>query len=266
MLAYAANLINNPDELDVIGGKISVNNGNAQSIEQIVSFLKPAHISPDAKVLSDELLFLSRELAGASDSVIGNIDPTKASGTAIIAVRDQALLPLNEQVARFSRLVEDLARLFIDMWVAYNPLGIRVESEAGYEMISVDLLEKMKINIFVDVMKASAFDLYATEQSLLEFYGRNAISFEEFVEALPEGGAIPKNRLCEIIEKRKKSETKGFEPMEMAGGGFSGSDMDYESGFSLENEKESVLKELLTKRKELKEIIEGGKENEMQHV
>ena len=190
MLAYAANLINNPDELDVIGGKISVNNGNAQSIEQIVSYLRPAHISPDAKALSDELLFLSRELAGASDS-------------AIIAVRDQALLPLNEQVARFSRLVEDLARLFIDMWVAYNPLGIQVESEGRSEMISVDLLERMKISIFVDVVKAGSFDLYAAEQSLFDFYSKSAISFEEFVDALPEVVMGKENmiRQIQIIER-----------------------------------------------------------------
>ena len=206
MLAYAANLINNPEDLDLIGGKIAVNNANAQSIDQIVTYLRPANISSDAKNLSDELLQLSRELSGAGDSSIGNVDPTQASGAAIIAVRDQAQLPLNDQIGRFMQLVEDLARMFIDMLLAYNPKGITADFEGKKERVSVDALEKMKINIHVDVIKNSPYNLYATEESLESFLKNGEITFEEFVEALPESGSIPKNRLREILEKRKRVE------------------------------------------------------------
>ena len=206
MLAYAANLINNPEDLDLIGGKIAVNNANAQAIDQIVTYLRPANISPDAKNLSDELLQLSRELSGAGDSSIGNVDPTQASGAAIIAVRDQAQLPLNEQIGRFMQLVENLARLFIDMLVAYNPKGIVTDYEGKKEKIFADALEKMKINIHVDVIKNSPYNLYATEESLESFLKNGDITFEEFVEALPEGGSIPKNKLREILAKRNNSE------------------------------------------------------------
>ena len=43
----------------------------------------------------------------------GQIDPTQASGTAIIATRDQAALPLNEQVARYRQFVEDVGSTLV---------------------------------------------------------------------------------------------------------------------------------------------------------
>jgi len=214
MLAYAENLVNNPDELDVVGGKIAINNGNAQAVNQLVSYLSPAQISPDAKNLSDELLTLSRELAGAGDSATGSIDPTQASGTAIMAVRDQTALPLNEQVARYSQFVEDLAYLWFDLWVCYEQDGIEFEEESmdplnpepTLNRIDAATLQKLKVDVKIDVSKANPFSIYAEEQSLTNYWQAQAISFEEMVSALPEGGAAPKNKLQEIIDKRAQQQ------------------------------------------------------------
>lgn len=206
-LAYSEGLIDNPEDLDIIGAKIAVTNPNAAAINQIVSYLNPAQISGDAKALSDELISQTRELSGAGDSATGSIDPTQASGTAIIAVRDQAALPLNEQLARYSQFVEDLAYLWFDMWVAYNPNGIEVEGEEGVtETVSADVLEAMKVNVKVDVSKANPFSIYATEQGLLNLMQSGAISFEEMVEKLPEGSALPKGQLQEIVSKRAQQQ------------------------------------------------------------
>lgn len=214
MLAYAENLVNNPDELDTVGGKIAINNGNAQAVNQLVSYLNPAQISPDAKNLSDELLTLSRELAGAGDSATGTVDPTQASGTAIMAVRDQAALPLNEQVARYSQFVEDMAYLWFDLWVCYEQNGIEVEvenenpfnAEPVIKKIEAKDLQELKVDVRVDVSKANPFSIYAEEQSLTNYWQAQAISFEEMVSALPEGGAAPKNKLKEIIDNRAQQQ------------------------------------------------------------
>ena len=218
MLAYSESLINNPDDLDVIGGKIAINNGNAQAINQLISYLRPAQISPDAKNLCDELITGTKELAGAGDSATGNIDPTQASGTAIIAVRDQAQLPLNEQVARFSQFAEDLACLWFDMWVAYEAEGLEIETEQGVVTVPIDQLEELKVNVKIDVSKSNPFSLYATEQSLHNYWQAQAITFEEMVDALPAGCAAPKNKLKEIIDKRAMEEQKEAEIQKAMGG------------------------------------------------
>ena len=56
-------------------------------------------IGGDAAALQGELVVMSRELEGASDAATGQVDPTRASGEAIKAARDQSAMNLNEQTA-----------------------------------------------------------------------------------------------------------------------------------------------------------------------
>jgi len=142
-------------------------------------------------------------VAGAGDAATGAIDPTKASGTAIIAVRDQSALPLNEQMARMRQFVEDTALLWFDLWRAYNPDGIRERLEDGEIEISGEMLESLRFGIFIEVTDRDAYSKYAEEQAIGELFGRGAISFEEYVSLLRDDSTVPKARLMEIIEKRK---------------------------------------------------------------
>ena len=205
-MAYVEGAVQNPDELDLIGGKLALNGMDARAINQMVAYLNPAVISPDAKNFSDELMQVSRELAGAGDSATGSIDPTKASGTAIIAVRDQAALPLNEQVATYHQFVEDLAKLWVDVWITYHPEGLLVQVEGRKVVVTPEELERMKFEVKIDVSKTNPFSLYAEEQSLHNYWQAQAISFEELVEALPEGSAAPKNKLMALLQKRQMAQ------------------------------------------------------------
>ena len=207
-IAYNASAIQDPRDILKAGAKIGFTDGMGQGINSIIGYLMPAHTSPDAKNLTDEIIGQTRELAGAGDAATGTIDPTKASGAAIIAVRDQSALPLNEQVARYSQFVEDLAYLWFDMWRAYNPNGLTVvidDPETGEEVeefIPPEVLNNLDVNVRVDVSKRSAYDRYAQEQSLQNLFQMQAITFDEYVEALESDSVMPKGKLERIIERR----------------------------------------------------------------
>ena len=210
-VAYVESAIANPDQIDVVGAKIGVRDGNAQNIQNLISYLNPSVISPDAKNFTDELITMTKELAGAGDAATGQIDPTQASGTAIIATRDQAALPLNEQVARYRQFVEDIANLWYDIWKAYNPDGLKIESEdeMGNEttqVIPAEVLDKMMINVRIDVSQNNPFSKYAQEQAIMNLFTSQAISFEEMVEALDDDSVAPKGKLQDIIDKRGEQE------------------------------------------------------------
>lgn len=207
-LAYSENAITNPEDLDVVGAKIAVKNGSAQNINNMIAYLNPSTMSPDAKNLSDELVTMSKDLAGAGDSATGQIDPTKASGTAIIAVKDQAALPLNEQISTYKQFVEDLALLWFDIWLTYNPNGLEIiieDEEQGEQMalIPPEILEGMKVNVRIDVSQNNPFSRFAQEQSLENLFAMQAITFDEYVEALDDDAAVPKGKLKDIIDKRQ---------------------------------------------------------------
>lgn len=221
-LAYAKDMIVNPADLDKVGGKIAVKGSNVNRVNDLLSFVNPSPLSPDARNLVNELVAQSRELAGAGDAATGSIDPTQASGTAIIAVRDQTALPLNEQLARFRQFVEDMALLWYDLWIAYNPNGIEVETDEGegYVRLSPELLRQMRVNVRVDVSANNPFSRFAKEQALENLFRMGAITFEEYVDALDDDSAAPKGKLEDILAKRKQqAEMAQSQSSAMAGKG-----------------------------------------------
>ena len=208
-LAYREGAISNPASLETVGGKIAVKDANAQAVGNMIAYLNPSQISPDAKALVEEVIYQSRELAGAGDAAMGSIDPTQASGTAIIAVRDQSALPLNEQVARYQQLVEDIALLWYDLWCAYEPNGLRAETAEGEILIPREVLQEMKVQVKVDVGQANPYSRMAQEQTLGNLLTANLITFEEYVRCLPEGSAAPKGQLEKLLEERKAAQAAG---------------------------------------------------------
>lgn len=244
-IAYLGNAISNPDEIDSVGAKIEIKDGNAQNIQNYIAYLNPAVLSPDAKNLSDELMTASKELAGAGDAAMGQVDPTQASGNAIIATRDQAALPLNEQIAKYRQFVEDLALLWYDIWVAYNPNGLEIQiDDENKVMIPAETLAKMRVNVRVDVSQNNPFSKYAQEQSLISLMTSKLITFEEFVDALDDGSVTPKGKLKDILDKRK---------------------------VQLENEQEALIAQQQQQIEQLTgavnqstDVLNGGEQNEVQ--
>lgn len=118
---------------------IEVNDPMGQGIANVIAYLQPASISPYAKDIWQEIISITRDLAGAGDN-LENIDPTQASGAAITAAREAKTLNVNMQVSAYSQWMEDVALIWYDMWVAYHPNGMDVvvsaENDNGSSTIS----------------------------------------------------------------------------------------------------------------------------------
>ncbi len=121
-MIYCTDAIGDP-EVKQTGASIGVNDMNAQDVQNYVRYLSPASTSPDAYTLTEELREVTRNLAGASEAALGDINPENASGKAILAVRDAAAAPLSRQIAAYRQFVEDIGRVWFDMWAAYSPEG-----------------------------------------------------------------------------------------------------------------------------------------------
>lgn len=214
-LVYNSDQVLNPEGVSKVGSPIRVKGIAASRVTDLVAYLHPSPMSQDAKNLTDEMISQTRDLAGAGDAALGQINPENASGAAIIAVRDQAALPLNEQIADYKQFCEDIAAIWYDMWAAYHPMGMEVElpppARPGGEQtpperqtIPAEVLQQMRVNIRIDVSPANPFSKYAQEQALGALYQSQAISFEEYVEALDENAAAPKGKLQEILKRRRQ--------------------------------------------------------------
>ena len=207
--------ITNPNSLDKVGSTIKLNEIEAEDVNKVVSYLRPTAMSSDALSLQQELMKDTQELAGAGDTVNGNVDPTQASGKAILAVQQAGQQPLNDQLEKFKTFIEDLARIWFEMLQTYSVNGIIVTREEKDEQtgqiieipyrISYDELQTMKFNIKIDITPHSPYDKYAQEQSLENLMLRQFITFEEYVKSLPEDSVMPKTKLDKIIKDREEA-------------------------------------------------------------
>ena len=212
-IAYDSSTVQNPEDLDTVGKPIEVSGGGAQSVSQQVSYLNATNISSDAKYLQDDLLQMTKDLAGASDYATGNVNPEQASGQAIIAVRDSAQASLNENVARFKQFVEDTALLWFDMWVAYNPEGVQIDTtdESGARIVKVitqEELQQLKPTVRVDVSQDNQWTKLSEQQWLDNMFDRQQISLEEYAELAPDNGTVPKGKLRAILAKRAQQQAQ----------------------------------------------------------
>lgn len=206
--------IRNTKALNSVGTTIEVNELNADDVNKVVNYLKPAQMSTDAYNLQKELIDDTQNLAGAGDNVTGNVDPTQTSGKAILAVQQASQQPINSQVKAYKTFIEDIAKIWFEMLKAYSVDGIRLTKEekdyandTTYDtqyILSYDELEKLELDIKIDITPKSPYDKYAMEMSLENLLGAGQITFEEYVNALPEDSTMPKTKLKEILKTREE--------------------------------------------------------------
>ena len=213
--------VKNSSALEKVGSTIKLKGGaSIEDVRKQVGYLNPASMSTDAKNLQDDIQSSTRDLEGAGDVATGTVDPTQASGKAILAVKQASEQPLNEQVETFKTFVEDLARIYFDMWKAYSVNGLKIlteqQDESGQTIqvpttIPYEVLKTLEANIKIDITPSSPYDIYAEEQTLGNLLSNGFITFEEYIELLPEGSATRKDKLQEILKERKEKEAKFME-------------------------------------------------------
>ena len=208
--------IKNPKALNKVGTTIELDELNADDVTKVVNYLKPTGISSDAYNLQKELEEDTQSLAGAGDTVTGNVDPTQASGKAILAVQQASQQPINQQVEYYKEFIEDIAKIWFEMLKVNSVKGITLireqkdyanntTVEEPYKLTQKEL-DSSNLYIKIDVTPKSPFDKYAMEMSLENLLGVGQISFEEYVNALPEDATMPKAKLKEILKDREEKE------------------------------------------------------------
>lgn len=220
-VAYDEGMLANPEDLDKVGSALRLTGGNAQAISQMIAYLSPQAQSQDAKLLSDELLEKTKDLSGASDTALGNIDLSRVSGTAATTIRDQQQVPLNDQVTMYQEFVENVALLWFDIWKAYYPDGIEFDGIR----VEAEEIENIVPNVRIDIAEDTTLSRMTSQQEISNLFNNNKITFDEFAEAYPEHASIDKKILLKIAEQRRQAQLaqqQAMEQQQLAMGGMQG--------------------------------------------
>lgn len=219
--AYPQKVVNvdsvvNKKDVNKIGSTIEFHDmGNTKASDIFMNTI-PAQMSSDSEKLQTELITYSRELNNAGDTTVGNIDPSKSSGRAILAVQQAQNQPLNDQVIELESFIEELARIWLEMWQKYAKKGLIIETDEMNPMTGLEetirvkvpssVLRRLKASIKVDITPHSAFDKYAREMSMENLLTNGQITFEEWVKSMDNNSSYDKNKLLKIIADRKRAQ------------------------------------------------------------
>ena len=222
MVANVNNIVN-AAELTRVGGVIKINSATVDDVHKSVGTLPPAQMSPDVKMLVDDLINVTRDLAGAGDTATGQVDPESASGRAILAVQQASQAPMTEQKEAFKDFIEDLAKIWLEYLIVYSENGVMLEEkvtdEYGEEQIVMvnvpqSALEQLQAAVKIDVTPKGVYDKFAQEQTIENllvqgfFSVQRLAELEVYVEALDDDSVAPKMKLMEIVENMKKEQQK----------------------------------------------------------
>lgn len=217
--------IANPDAISTVGGIIKVQGGQSvDDVHKIFGYVQPTTMSTDVSKLMSDLISITRDLKNSGDIATGGINPEQASGKAILAVQEASQQPLVKQLTGLKRFIEDLARIWLDMWTVYTPDGMTLEREetdpmTGEEYVELvnipsSVLENLQGTVKVDITPKGAFDKYARELSLENylkqgfFQAQRVSELKYYAEALPDDSVAPKQELLDICDKIMEEQQK----------------------------------------------------------
>ena len=217
--------IQNPSAVEQVGGIIKTKNGQSiEDVSKIFAHIQPAQMSSDVEKLRNELISMTRELAGAGDIATGSVNPEDASGKAILAVQQASQQPLVEQMSEVKTFIEDVGRIWLDHIITYSPDGIRLEEdvtdattgEEYVELVDVpqSVLLELQASVKVEITPKGAYDRFAQEQSIQNLFTEGFLNpqklgeLKTYTKLLDDDSVMPKAKLEEAIELMEAEQQK----------------------------------------------------------
>ena len=216
--------VTNPQALNTVGGVIKTNGQAVDDVHKIVGTLPPAQMSPDVKQLQEDLIQVTRDLAGAGDTATGAVNPEDASGRAILAVQQASQAPMTEQKESFKNFVEDLARIWLEYLIVHSEDGVNLEEKVtdpmtGQETVRIvkvpqSALKQLQATVKIDVTPKGVYDKFAQEQTIENlllngfFTAQRVSELATYAEVLDDDSVAPKMRIMEAIDHIKEEQKK----------------------------------------------------------
>ncbi len=215
--------IANPQALNTVGGLIKTNGQPVDDVLKVVGTIQPAQMSQDVVKLQEDLINVTRDLAGAGDTATGQVNPESASGRAILAVQQASQAPMTEQKESYKNFIEDIARIWLEYLTVHAVDGVQLEEEVtdqdgntSIQLVHVpaETLEQLQATVKIDVTPKGVYDRFAQEQTienlLLQglFNPQRLPELEVYVESLDDDSVAPKMKLKGIVERMKETQRR----------------------------------------------------------
>lgn len=200
-------------------GQIIKINGTSEDMLNAVRYVNPPNFAPAFDNNIASLISNTLTQAGANDAALGDVRPDNTS--AIVAVREAATMPMQTVQNRFYSFVEDVARVWAEMWVTmYGRRSLKIEDENGvwYMPFDGEKYRDLLISVKVDVGASTLWSEIQSVNTLDNLLASQIITPKQYLERLPKGSVPNLSGLIrEMQEAQRAQEEAAMQAPEQQG-------------------------------------------------
>ncbi len=162
--------------------------GSAEDMDTAVKYVNPPAFTEQLSANVQSLISDTLTQAGISSTLLGDVKPNNTS--AILAVREAALMPLQIVQNRYFRFMEERARVWCEFWlVMYGSRALKISQPDGVWYMPFDARKyrDLLLDIAVDVGAGSQYSEQRTVETLDNLYKNGVITAKQYLSRLPQG-------------------------------------------------------------------------------
>ncbi len=162
--------------------------GSNEDVAGAVKYVSPPSFMKDFDESINSLINNTLTQSGANEVALG--DSKADNATALITMRDAALMPLQTVKKRFYSFIEELSRIWADFWISYygrRELKVGNEKGSGYVKFDGDRYKGLVISTKVDVTTATVYSDKECLDTLLTLFEKGIINRNQLLCRMPKG-------------------------------------------------------------------------------
>lgn len=205
-----------------VGSAIKVQNMDA--LGRVMDGFKPPDFSNQVLALIDKTIDYTRDMMGASDASLGNVNPNNTS--AIIAVQQSSNMPLELQRLAYFDYVEDIVRIIIDQVASnygvrkcqvpgeiaelYNLYETQIDEITGQPLesklitvanLDFSQLKNMNIDLNIDIGASTFWSETAQIQTMDSLFNKGILKDPiQYLEGIPDKYIKNKSKIIENVK------------------------------------------------------------------
>ena len=200
-------------------GQVVEINGTGEDLANAMRYVNPPNFAPAFEQNITSLISNTLTQSGANDAALGDVRPDNTS--AIVAVREAATMPMQTVQNRFYSFVEDVARVWAEMWVTmYGRRSLKIEDENGvwYMPFDGEKYRDLLISVKVDVGASTLWSEIQSVNTLDNLLASQIITPKQYLERLPKGSVPNLSGLIrEMQEAQRAQEEAAMQAPEQQG-------------------------------------------------
>lgn len=175
--------------------------GGAAEMQNALRYVDPPQFAPALDGNIRSLIDTTLTQSGANEAALGDLRPDNTS--AIVAVREAAMMPLQTIRNRFYAFIEDTARVWAEFWVSrYGARRLKIEESGGTWYLPFDgrRYRDLVVSARVDVGASTLHDESESIRTLDHLLERGVIDAVQYLRRLPKGTVPEVSTLIRELE------------------------------------------------------------------